>query len=554
MEPGSSGAMGAAGFSLTPSTEGTKPGNVKKRQRPPSGSGSARKDVQSLCNFSLKVCNVAQSKRETSYNEVADTLVDEITGPAADRTPEQDNEARNVRRSVCAFGSCVATPLHVMLRVYSRASTPLTRRAHECHRRVYDALNVLEALDIIRKEKKSVFWRGFPETQCSRHFTLQKREQQARAIAEKEQKLRALLGQHVAFQQLVRRNRARATESTIAASPSAASSSPPAAPQSASPRAAPISAPPSAAPLSASASQDAQVAIAGGRPAQTVAASSASHACGSSVVRDNATGDDAGALSGSACGVSASTGARRSLSLAGDGEAAAEGAMRGTSRSAEEVIAATVSAADKAAAIARRLRAQRLQMPVQFVATQTPSNIDCALTPDHLLAVISFEHPFSVHDDTEVLRGLGLHTVQPGVHLSELGVPEFVMPYAKGAPLAEVSKGYLRELGEEIDEPEPDCALSTTAEPMTTEPGTLGDGARGAELRPQPEGRSARATLEEKLMRAGAEDTPVGAEHAPIHAELPPTAIGSVGGTGGASGGSDEGAGLPAGQLANQAS
>ena len=89
---------------------------------------------------------------------------------------------------------------------------------------------------------------------------------------------------------------------------------------------------------------------------------------------------------------------------------------------------------------------------------------------------------------------------------------------------------------------------------MTTGPGTLGDGALGAELRPQPEGRSARATLEEKLMRAGAEDTPVGAEHAPIHAELPPTAIGSVGGTAGASGGSDEGAGLPAGQLANQAS
>ena len=49
-------------------------------------------------------------------------------------------------------------------------------------RRVYDALNVLEALDIIGKEKKSVKWRGFPETQAAHHFAVQQTEAQARQM------------------------------------------------------------------------------------------------------------------------------------------------------------------------------------------------------------------------------------------------------------------------------------------------------------------------------------------------------------------------------------
>ena len=41
--------------------------------------------------------------------------------------------------------------------------------------------NVLEALDIIAKDKKSVSWRGFPDTHCSRDFLAQERATRRRA-------------------------------------------------------------------------------------------------------------------------------------------------------------------------------------------------------------------------------------------------------------------------------------------------------------------------------------------------------------------------------------
>ena len=73
-----------------------------------------------LRHFSAKVCAKVEAKGVTTYNEVADDLVQEIG---------------------LEIGKCD----HKNIR-----------------RRVYDALNVLMAIDIICKEKKEIRWLGLP--------------------------------------------------------------------------------------------------------------------------------------------------------------------------------------------------------------------------------------------------------------------------------------------------------------------------------------------------------------------------------------------------------
>ena len=72
--------------------------------------------------------------------------------------------------------------------------------SHTLYRRVYDALNVLEALDIIAKDKKSVSWRGFPDTHCSRDFLAQERATRQQRVQQKEYELRCQLGSRPCFQ------------------------------------------------------------------------------------------------------------------------------------------------------------------------------------------------------------------------------------------------------------------------------------------------------------------------------------------------------------------
>ena len=76
----------------------------------------------------MKVCEKVEQKGKTTYNEVADELVTEFavdTSEGASALDQQYDE-KNIRR------------------------------------RVYDALNVLMAMDIITKEKKNIMWRGLP--------------------------------------------------------------------------------------------------------------------------------------------------------------------------------------------------------------------------------------------------------------------------------------------------------------------------------------------------------------------------------------------------------
>jgi hypothetical protein len=75
--------------------------------------------------------------------------------------------------------------------------------------------------------------------------------------------------------------------------------------------------------------------------------------------------------------------------------------------------------------------AQKLQMPFVLVSTQTPSVVECSLAADGSEAVLTFEHPFSIHDDSSVLRGMGLHEPKEGVR-SLRGLSAHMIDYARG--------------------------------------------------------------------------------------------------------------------------
>lgn len=85
------------------------------------------KAAKGLRHFSLKVAEKVEQKKKTTYNQVANELVQELQQEGVNKMQEGESEQKNVRR------------------------------------RVYDALNVLMALGIITKDKKEILWKGQPE-------------------------------------------------------------------------------------------------------------------------------------------------------------------------------------------------------------------------------------------------------------------------------------------------------------------------------------------------------------------------------------------------------
>lgn len=142
---------------------------------------SKLKDQSSLRFISAKVCEIVESKVTTTYNEVANELVIEA------------------------------------LKLFDSGSHPEKKKKdHEknIRRRVYDALNVLLATDIISKTKekgdreKSIHWKGYPTTTSVDLIMLQKEKEAALAEIEKKKEcLQELLVQNVCFRNLERRNK-----------------------------------------------------------------------------------------------------------------------------------------------------------------------------------------------------------------------------------------------------------------------------------------------------------------------------------------------------------
>jgi transcription factor Dp-1 len=122
----------------------------------------------------MMVCQKVEEKGTTTYNEVADDLVKQVIADRRKDDPNGKFDEKNIRR------------------------------------RVYDALNVLMAMDIISKEKKEITWKGLPTAAKQNMDSMQKEIEFRRyQIEQKKEALRDLLVQQVCFRNLVLRNHER---------------------------------------------------------------------------------------------------------------------------------------------------------------------------------------------------------------------------------------------------------------------------------------------------------------------------------------------------------
>ncbi|XP_062988242.1 transcription factor Dp-2 isoform X2 [Elgaria multicarinata webbii] len=129
------------------------------------------KNGKGLRHFSMKVCEKVQRKGTTSYNEVADELVSEFTNSNSHLAADSAYDQKNIRR------------------------------------RVYDALNVLMAMNIISKEKKEIKWIGLPTNSAQECQNLEiEKQRRIERIKQKRAQLQELLLQQIAFKNLVQRN------------------------------------------------------------------------------------------------------------------------------------------------------------------------------------------------------------------------------------------------------------------------------------------------------------------------------------------------------------
>ena len=139
--------------------------NFLKRKR--------EKCSKGLRHFSMKVCEKVKQKSITTYNEVADELVQEYCNYSGD---------------------------NILLDYWSYDQKNVRRR-------VYDALNVLMAMNIISKEKKEIKWIGLP---CNKKQECQELEEEKRrvsaAIKAKQNQLKNLIIEHIAIKLLIERN------------------------------------------------------------------------------------------------------------------------------------------------------------------------------------------------------------------------------------------------------------------------------------------------------------------------------------------------------------
>ncbi|XP_053436169.1 transcription factor Dp-2-like [Nycticebus coucang] len=136
-------------------------------------SKKVERNEKGLRHFSMKVCEKLQQKGTTSYNEVADELVSELTNPNNHSAADwQAYDEKNIRR------------------------------------RVYDALNVLMAMNIISKDRKEIKWIGLPINCVQEYQNLQiEKQKRIERIKQKRAELQELLLHQIAFKNLVQRNR-----------------------------------------------------------------------------------------------------------------------------------------------------------------------------------------------------------------------------------------------------------------------------------------------------------------------------------------------------------
>jgi hypothetical protein len=96
----------------------------------------------------MKVCEKVKQKKVTTYNQVADELVSEYCNNSMNKdqmNPNNSHSSTLINRN---------QPINnIDFWTYDQKNV---------RRRVYDALNVLMAMNIISKEKKEIKWIGLP--------------------------------------------------------------------------------------------------------------------------------------------------------------------------------------------------------------------------------------------------------------------------------------------------------------------------------------------------------------------------------------------------------
>ncbi|PIC43353.1 hypothetical protein B9Z55_004130 [Caenorhabditis nigoni] len=139
------------------------------------GGGGSTEKPTGLRHFSTKVCEKVKEKGLTNYNEVADELVADY------------------------FHSNVLKHVDVVKQEYDMKNI---------RRRVYDALNVLLAMNIITKNKKDIRWIGLPASASQEIARLEEEKTRREAsIRAKKDALQEMVMQIVSYKNLVERNR-----------------------------------------------------------------------------------------------------------------------------------------------------------------------------------------------------------------------------------------------------------------------------------------------------------------------------------------------------------
>jgi len=147
----------------------------RKAQRTSVDQSAGRADrntgAKGLRHFSAKVCEKVKSQGRTTYNQVAEDLVKELCREAAcGESGGGQYDEKNIRR------------------------------------RVYDALNVLMAMDIIQKDKKDIIWKGTTSEGPNLDKLIAERVRRISELERKQAYLQELMDQHTAIKQLLARD------------------------------------------------------------------------------------------------------------------------------------------------------------------------------------------------------------------------------------------------------------------------------------------------------------------------------------------------------------
>jgi len=155
-----------------PSSAQSLSSGTKRLKSGSSPTPGADKSSRGLRHFSMMVCQKVQQMGTTTYNEVADELVNNVVALREKEGSMYDE--KNIRR------------------------------------RVYDALNVLMALDIISKDKKEIKWKGLPTAESQDLEALRAdMEYQKSNLQKKREAMKELLIQQVCFRNLIWHNHQR---------------------------------------------------------------------------------------------------------------------------------------------------------------------------------------------------------------------------------------------------------------------------------------------------------------------------------------------------------